>query len=178
MNQEPRQGDFFPEVGAPDGTTFVNARCLMRTQAGHRVVMVSGVVIAQYALGDRMAEAHAMVSLIDQGWAEQKEVARAFGCSARSARRHQRRFEEGGLPALGRKRGYPKGQPRLPASCTRQVTRLKGQGLSNRQVAMCIGVTETAVRKVLRRMGWTELDGQRSVGPSVRSAHGLRGASR
>jgi len=156
MSQEPRQGDFFPEVGAPDGTTFVNARCLMRTQAGHRVVMVSGVVIAQYALGDRMAEAHAMVSLIDQGWAEQKEVARAFGCSARSARRHQRRFEEGGLPALGRKRGYPKGQPRLPASRTRQVTRLKGQGLSNRQVAMCIGVTETAVRKALRRMGWTE----------------------
>jgi len=156
MSEEPRQGDLFPEVGAPDGTTFVNARCLIRTQDGYRVVMVSGVVMAQYALGDRMAEAHAMVSLIDQGWAEQKEVARAFGCSARSARRHQRRFEEGGLPALGRSRGYPKGQPRLPASRTRHVTRLKRQGLSNRQVAMCIGVTETAVRKVLRRMGWTE----------------------
>jgi len=156
MSQEPQQGDFFPEVGAPDGTTFVNARCLLRTQDGQRVVMVSGVVIAQYALGDRMAEAHAMVSLIDQGWAEQKEVAQAFGCSARSARRYQRRFEEGGLPALGRNRGYPKGRGRLPASRTRQVTRLKNQGLSNRQVAMCIGVTETAVRKVLRRMGWVE----------------------
>jgi len=156
MSQTLRQGDLFPEIGAPEGTTFVNARCLMRTQGGHRIVVVAGVVIAQYALGDRMAEAHAMVNLIDQGWAEQKEVARAFGCSARSARRHQRRFEEGGLPALGRNRGYPKGQPRLPASRTRQVTRLKDQGLSNRQVAMCIGVTETAVRKVLRRMGWTE----------------------
>lgn len=156
MNQAPKQGDLFPEVGAPDGTTFVNARCLLRTQAGHRVVMVSGVVIAQYALGDRMAEAHAMVSLIDQGWAGQKEVARAFGCSARSARRHQRRFEDGGLPALGRGRGYPKGRSRLPASRTRQVARLKEQGLSNRQVAMCIGVTETAVRKVLRRIGWEE----------------------
>jgi len=155
MSQAPKQGDLFPEVGTPDSTTFVSARCLMRTQDGHRVVIVSGVVIAQYALGDRMAEAHAMVSLIDQGWAEQKEVARAFGCSARSARRHQRRFEEGGLPALGRSRGYPKGQPRLPASRTRQVTRLKEHGLSNRQVAMCIGVTETAVRKVLKRIGWT-----------------------
>jgi len=118
--------------------------------------MVSGVVIAQYALGDRMAEAHAMVSLIDQGWADQKEVARAFGCSARSARRHQRRFEDGGLPALGRCRGYPKGQPRLPESRTRHVTRLKGQGVSNRQIALCMGVTEKAVRKVLRRIGWTE----------------------
>ena len=156
MKQTPRQGDFFPEVGAPDGTTFVNARCLMRTQDGHRVVIVSGVVIAQYALGDRMAEAHAMVSLIDQGWADQKEVARAFGCSARSVRRHQRRFEDGGLPALGRDRGYPKGQPRLPASRTRQVTRLKGQGFSNRQIAMRIGVTEKAIRNILRRMGWTK----------------------
>jgi len=156
MRQAPKQGDFFPEVGAPEGTTFVNARCLMRTQDGHRVVIVAGVVIAQYALGDRMAEAHAMVSLIDQGWAEQKEVARAFGCSARSARRHQRRFEDGGLPALGRRRGYPKGHPRLPASRTRQVTRLKEQGVSNRQIALRIGVTEKAVRKVLRRIGWTE----------------------
>ena len=95
MEQTPRQGDFFAEVGAPDGTSFVNARCLMRTQDGHRLVIVSGVVIAQYALGDRMAEAHAMVSLIDQGWADQKDVARAFGCSARSVRRHQRRFEDG-----------------------------------------------------------------------------------
>jgi transposase len=120
------------------------------------VVIVAGVVITQYALGDQMAEAYAMVSLIDQGWAEQKEVARAFGCSARSVRRHQRRFEKGGLPALGHRRGYPKGHPRQIASRTHQVTRLKKQGLSNRQIAMCIGVTETAVRKVLKRIGWTE----------------------
>jgi transposase len=156
MSEGPRQGDLFPDIRVPDGTTFINARCLMRTQDGHRVVMVSGVVTAQYALGDRMAEAHAMVSLIDQGWAQQTEVARAFGCSARSARRHQRRFEEGGLPALGRTRGYPKGRLRLSTSRTRQVTRLKDQGLSNRQIALCLGVTEKAIRKVLRRSGWTE----------------------
>ena len=156
MSQALKQGDFFPEVGAHEGTSFVNARCVVRTQDGHRVVIVAGVAIAQYALGDRMAEAHAMVNLIDQGWAEQTEVARAFGCSARSVRRHQRRFEEGGLPALGRQRGYPKGQPRLPAARTRQVTRMKGQGFSNCQIAACMGVTEKAVRKVLRRIKWTE----------------------
>ena len=156
MEQTPRQGDFFVDVDAPDGTSFVNARCLMRTQDGHRLVIVSGVVIAQYALGERMAEAHAMVSLIDQGWADQKDVARAFGCSARSVRRHQRRFEDGGLPALGRDRGYPKGHPRLPASRKSQVTRLKGQGFSNCQIAMRMGVTEKATRNILRRMGWTK----------------------
>ena len=118
--------------------------------------VVSGMILAQYAVSDAMSEAHAMVSLIDQGWAEQKEVARAFNCSARSVRRHQRRFEEGGLPALGRTSGYPKGHPRLPASRTRQVTRLKEQGLSNCQIAACMGVSETSVRKVLKRIGWTD----------------------
>jgi transposase len=167
MDQTPKQGELFAEVNAPDGATLVNARCLVRTQEGHRLVIVAGVVMAQYALGDRMAEAHAMVSLIDQGWAEQKDVARAFGCSARSVRRHQRRFEEGGLPALGRRRGYPKGHPRLPASRMHQVTRLKGQGLSNRQIAMCIGVTETAVRKVLRRIGWTAPERTQTTLPLV-----------
>ncbi len=156
MAQVPRQGELFPKVNAPDGMMFINARCLVRTQDRHRVVIVSGIVIAQYAIGDHMAEAHAMVSLIDQGWAEQKEVARAFGCSARSVRRYQRRFEEGGLSALGHGRGYPKGHPRLSASRARQVTRLKEHGFSNRQIAMRIGVTETAVRKVLRRIGWTD----------------------
>ena len=156
MDQEPKQGELFPEVYAPHGTTVINDRCIVRTRDGHRVVIVAGVVIAQYAVGDRMAEAYAMVSLIDQGWAEQKEIARAFGCSVRSVRRHQRRFEDGGLPALGRSGGYPKGQPRLSASRTRQVTRLKQQAFSNRQIAIRMGVTETAVRKVLRRIGWTE----------------------
>jgi hypothetical protein len=99
MSQTPREGDFFPEVGAPEGTSFVNGRCLVRTQGGHRIVVVAGVVIAQYALSDRMAEAHAMVSLIDQGWAEQKEVARAFGCSVRSARRHPAPYTDFGHPS-------------------------------------------------------------------------------
>jgi len=44
---------------------------------------VSGVVSAQYAVEDRMAEAYAMVNLVEQGWATQQEVARAFACSAR-----------------------------------------------------------------------------------------------
>ena len=155
MAHSSKQGELFPEVAAPAGTTFVSARCLIRTQEGHRVVIVAGVVIAQYALGDRMAEAHAMVSLVDQGWADQKEVACAFGCSERSVRRYQRRFEEGGLPALDRINGYPKGHPRLSPSRTSLVTHLKGRGISNCQIATRVGVTEKAIRKLLRRTGWT-----------------------
>ena len=103
----PTDGDLFPEARNPPGTLVINDRCLIRTQDGHRVVFVSGIMLAHYELSDRMAEAHAMVSLVEQGWADQNDVARAFGYSARTVRRDQRRYEEGGLAALGQARGYP-----------------------------------------------------------------------
>ena len=105
--------DLFPKVRNPHGTCVGNERCLIRTQEGYRVVLVSGIPLAQYAVVDRMSEAHAMVSLVDQGWADQNDVARAFGYSARTARRYQRRFDEGGLAALGQPGGYPRGRARM-----------------------------------------------------------------
>jgi transposase-like protein len=91
--------DLFPNLLSPEGTQYINDRCVLRTQDGLRVVLVSGISLAHYAVGDYMAEAHAMVSLVNQGWADQNDVARAFGCSVRTLRRHQRRFDEGGLPS-------------------------------------------------------------------------------
>jgi len=146
--------DLFPDARNPEHTRVINDRCLLKTQAGHRVVLVSGMVLAQYALADRMAEAHAVVGLVEQGWADQLEVAQAFNCSARTVRRHQRRFEEGGLAALSRVDGYPRGRPRLAVSRRRLVQQLKAQGHSQREIARRIGVTENAVRKLLRRLGW------------------------
>jgi len=152
----PVNGDLFPELRNPPDTRVINERCLLRAQDGHRVVIVSGIVLAHYALGDRMAEAHAMVSLVEQGWADQNEVAHAFDCSARTVRRDQHRYEDGGLAALGQPRGYPEGRARLTASRRRTVQQLKAHGHSHCAIARRLGVTETAIRKLLRRMGWKE----------------------
>ena len=149
-----RQDDLFPEVRNPASLQLINDRCQIRSQDGHRVVLVAGMPWAQYRVGDRMSEAHAMVSLIDQGWADQNEVARAFGYSVRTARRYQRRFEEGGLAALGQPGGYPRGRVRLPASRRRFVQQLKAQGHSHYEIARRLGVSVRAVRKTLRRLGW------------------------
>jgi transposase len=118
------------------------------------MVIVSGIVLAHYAVGDRMAEAHARLSLVEQGWADQNDIARAFGCSTRTIRRDQRRFEEGGMAALGPAGGYPKGLPRV--RLTRSVERLKSEGHSNREIARRLGIHERAVRKRLRRAGWVD----------------------
>jgi transposase len=118
-----------------------------------RVLVGAGVPLAHFAVGDRMAEANAMVLLVEQGWAAQNDVARAFGVSTRTVRRQQRRYDEGGLARLARGVGYPRGRPRLP-SRDRAVSKLKADGLSNRAIAERLGIDEKSVRKRLRRLGW------------------------
>lgn len=148
------QEKLFVEQDERGTRVFVNARCQVQTLDGYCVVHVGGLPLAHYAIGDRMSEAYAMVSLVSQGWAQQNEVARAFGCSERTVRRHQRRFDDGGLSALGRPSGYPLHRPRLPAKREALVGRWKAEGESNREIARRLGLSEKAVRKLLRRLGW------------------------
>jgi len=151
---EAQVGDLFPEARNPEGLRVINDRCWLRVQNQHAVVTVSGLVLAHYDLSDRMAAAHAMVNLVEQGWADQNDVARAFDCSARTLRRHQQRFAEGGLAALGQGRGYPRGRARMHSSRRQLIQTLKAQGYGQREIARRIGVSEKAVRKQLRRLGW------------------------
>jgi hypothetical protein len=55
MANAPRD-DLFPDAQNPEGTQVINERCLLRTQGGHRVVLVSGMSLAQYAVGDGMSD--------------------------------------------------------------------------------------------------------------------------
>ena len=161
-----KSDDLFPDVHNPDGIHLINERCMIRTQDDHRVVLVSGIALAQYAVSDHLAEAYAMVQLVEQGWATQQDVAGAFHYSARTIRRDQRRFEEGGLAALGHLGGYPKGQRRLSGERSGWIGRLKAQGHSQREIARRAGVSEMAIRKVLRRLGWNESPRQPDLLPA------------
>jgi transposase len=159
MAADTKQGVLFADSDGGQGdTVHINGRCRVSAQDGFKVVSVSGIPLYHYAEGDRMAEAHAMVSLIEQGFAKQKEVARAFCCTTRTIRRYQERFQEGGLLALGRSAGYPKGKPRLRAARSRLVSDLRSKGVPVRKIAARIGVSEKAVRKQLRRLGWQPAD--------------------
>jgi transposase len=140
-------------VGTKD-TVAINGRCRLLTRDGRRVVSVCGVVVAHYDVGDQMSEALAMVTLVQQGMALQVEVARGFECSERTVRRYVQRYESGGLAALGRPSGYPKAKKRLRAASHRSVNQWKADGMSNREMARRLGVSEKAVRNRLRRLGW------------------------
>ena len=151
-----RQRNLFPKPADATAGILINDRCLIRTEQDYRIVIVSGIPLAQYAVSDQMAESYAMVSLVEQGWASQNEVARAFGCSTRSVRRYQCRLDSGGLPALGRPRGYPSKRPRVSHARERLVGRLKAQGMANKEIARRLGVTPKAIRKLLKRIGWRD----------------------
>jgi DNA-binding CsgD family transcriptional regulator len=107
---------------APSTAVVINGRATLRVEGEQRVVVVAGLPVHHYGAGDPVAEAYAMVFLVDAGFAQQNEVARAFGCSMRTVRRHKR---------------------------IHVAERLKAQGVGNREIARRLGVTENAIRKLV-----------------------------
>jgi len=131
------------------GTVAINARCMLRAEDEQRVVVVAGLPVHHYSVKDAVAEAYAMVLLVDNGYATQTEIGVAFGCSERTVRRHQQRYADGGMTALATRSGWRPGRRRIPSRRVRIVERLKAQGVSNREIARRLGVTERAIRKLV-----------------------------
>lgn len=153
----PYEVELFTYATEISGTVFVNDRVCVQTEEDQRVISVHGVVFSHYSIKDRAAEAYAMVLLFESGYADQNDIARCFGYSARSLRRYQERLRAGGLSALARPRGRPSGSPsghKKTQKRDQTILRLKTKGMSNRWIAGRLGLSETAVRKSLRRLDW------------------------
>jgi len=136
-------------VPAASNTVAINARCSLRIEADQRVIVIAGLPVHHYRADDAVAEAYAMVFLVESGFAEQIDVARAFARSERSVRRYQRRYAQGGMAALGRVEGWRRGRRRISGKRLRSIEVLKSQGLSNRAIAHRLGVSEKAIRKLI-----------------------------
>jgi transposase len=134
---------------AASNTVVINARCTLRMEGDQRVVVVAGLPVHHYCAHDPVAEAYAMVFLVESGFAWQTEVARAFARSVRTVRRHQMRYAQGGMAALGRGVGWRRGRRRISGKRLRTVETLQSQGLSNRSIAQRLGVSEKAIRKLV-----------------------------
>ena len=119
----------------------------MQSEDEYRVIVVAGLSVHHYSVHDAVAEAYGMVLLVDAGYATQKEVAAAFGCSERTLRRHQERYQNGGMSALATRSGWRSGRRRVPTKRLRIIERLRTEGMSNREIARRMGVTEKAIRK-------------------------------
>src|SRR3990170_5191221 len=134
---------------APSNCVVINARCSLRVEEDQRVIVVAGLPVHHYRAEDTVAEAYAMVFLVEAGFAQQTEVARAFARSERTVRRYQERYAQGGMAALGREAGWRHGRRRIRGKRLRSIEALKSQGLSNRAIAQRLGVSERAIRKLV-----------------------------
>ena len=134
---------------AASNTVVINARCSLRIEAGQRVIVVAGLPVHHYRAEDAVAEAYAMVFLVESGFAQRTDVARAFARSVRSVRRYQGRYAQGGMVALGRAEGWGRGRRRISGKRLRSIEMLKSQGMSNRAIAHRLGVSEKAIRKLV-----------------------------
>ena len=134
---------------APSNCVVINARCSLRVEEDQRVIVVAGLPVHHYRAEDVVAQAYAMVFLVEAGFAQQTEVARAFARSERTVRRYQERYAQGGMAALGRAAGWRRGRRRIRGKRLRSIETLKSQGLSNRAIAQRLGVSERAIRKLL-----------------------------
>src|SRR6201988_4064541 len=126
---------------APSNTVVINALCSVRIEKDQRVSVVAGLPVHHYRTEDAVAEAYAMVFLVESGFAQQTEVARAFARSERTVRRYQERYAQGGMAALGRAAGWRRGRRRIRGKRLRSIEALKSQGLSNRAIAQRLGVS-------------------------------------
>jgi transposase len=134
---------------APSNTVVINARCSLRIEADQRVIVIAGLPVHHYRAEDAVAEAYAMVFLVESGFAQQTDVAQAFERSVRTIRRYQERYVDGGMVALAREEGWRRGRRRISGKRLRSIEMLKSQGMSNRAIAQRLGVTENAIRKLI-----------------------------
>jgi transposase len=153
---------------APSNCVVINARCSLRVEDDQRVIVVAGLPVHHYLAQDAVAEAYAMVFLVEAGFAQQTEVARAFARSERTVRRYQERYAQGGMAALGRAAGWSRGRRRIRGQRLRSIEALKSQGLSNRAIAQRLGVNERAIRKLVGP--WKLVEAEQFDLAAIRSA--------
>jgi Helix-turn-helix domain len=93
---------------------MVTPRVWVQTEGHQRVILVHGIVFSHYSTHDRAAEAYAMVTLFESGYADQNDIAHSFRYSTRTLRRYQQRLEAGGLKALAQAQGRPPARSPCP----------------------------------------------------------------
>jgi transposase len=145
----PEQLPLAIRVSHRSDTIVINAKCRLLIEGDQRAITVAGMPFHHFAASDAVAEAYAMVHLADTGLATQEEIARVFGCTERTVRRNQRRYASGGMAALAVRSGWRAGRRRIATQRMRVIERAKASGLSNREIAHRLGLTEKAIRKQL-----------------------------
>jgi len=130
----------------------ITPRLWMVDEAGVRVIFLWHEPLFRFTLSDSLSLRYAAVYLRLNNLATQEEIAEAFGHSVATQRRWETRFLAAGLEGL--MRGKSTGRPSaIPASLDGVLKKWFEEGVSNRQMAKRLQVSEATVHRALARLG-------------------------
>src|SRR6266705_334683 len=158
----------------PGGAEEINAVVARVRERGQVAYFASGVPMFVHADDDLIGQRIAAVQLMALGLARQDELSAALAVNRSTLYRQGRKLATAGvLGVVDGKRG-PRGPHRFTPDKRQRVTQWLGEGMSIRQAAQQVGVTEGTIRHTLRR-GELRAAGEAGParpleGPRVRSA--------
>lgn len=158
----------------PEAAEEINAVVARVRKRGQVAYFASGVPVFVHADDDRVGQRIAAVQMIALGLARPDELSAALAVNRSTLYRQGRKLATAGvLGVVDGKRG-PRGPHRFTPDKRQRVTQLLGEGMSIRQAAQQVGVTEGTIRHALRR---DEVRPAAEPGPSAGSTGPGCGAS-
>jgi hypothetical protein len=158
---------------APAGSVRISEAVAVVRGDGQVAYIASGVPLFIHAEGDAVGERVAAAQMMELGLAKQSELSAALGVNRSTLFRQHRALKEDGVSGVVDKKRGPQRRHRFTASKRRRVQRLLNEGISIRQAADAVEVSEGIVRHALSR-GDLERPAPASteasvVGPEARS---------
>lgn len=148
--------DAKPETHAEHSRIHINPSLWFDDFAGFRVVFCRHEILYRVALNDAQHLALVAVTLRLSKLATQSELAATFGHAVATQRRWETRYLQHGSAGLQSK--TPTGRPaKLDRGQRAFVERWFADGVSNREMARRLAVSETTIRRLLRRAGLQRL---------------------
>jgi transposase len=164
----------------PGDAQEVNAVVAMVQREEQVAYFASGVPLFVHRVDDLVGRRVAAVQMMELGLARQDELSAALQVNRTTLYRQQRKLQTHGvLGVVDGKRG-PRGPHRFTADKRDQVEELLQAGVSIRQAAARVGVTEGTIRHAVRRGELRRATTRRGApmpeGPRVRSERDARSA--
>ena len=163
----------------PMGVEEINAVLAIVRNEGQVAYIASGVPVFTHAEGDAVGQRLAAVQMMELGLARREELSAALQLDRSTLSRHSRKVRSAGVLGVVLGKRGPKGAHRFTSDKRARAAQLLEQGISIRQAAHQVGVSEGTIRQVLRRSGaGTAVASEASPpsGPSERSRRAARGA--
>lgn len=153
----------------PAGAEPINALLAVVREGNEVAYFACGVPMFVHANDDAVGRRLAAVQMMELGLARQDELSAALQVDRSTLYRQSRKVKaEGVLGVVEGKRG-PQGRHRFSAEKRERAQRLLAQGMSMRQAAAQVGVSEGTIRHALRRGDLSEVKASAVAGPSERS---------